>query len=63
MSVLLFQCELPTRVLPVASATARDYKFSLKDYYGDHVAHVLVGDGAYLVPDDAGFVGRQEFYR
>ena len=49
--------------MPVTCSTARDYKFRLKDFYGDDVTHVLVGDGAYLVPDDAGCVGIQEFYR
>ena len=47
----------------VTTSTAKDYKFQLRDFYGDDVTHVLVGDGAYLVPDDGGAVGRQEFYR
>ena len=52
-----------SKPVPVTSSTAKDYKFQLKDFYGEGVTHVLVGDGAYLVPDDAGGVGRQEFYR
>ena len=39
------------------------YRFILKDFYGEGVTHVMVGDGAYLVPDNAAGVGRQEFYR
>ncbi|WAQ97822.1 BRCA2-like protein [Mya arenaria] len=47
----------------VVSSTAADYKFNLADHYGQGTSHVLVGDGAYLVPDDAGLIGKQEFYR
>ena len=54
---------MPISHVAVTSATAQDHKLNLRDFYGDHVTHVLVGDGAYLVPDDAGWVGKQEFYR
>lgn len=35
----------------------------MEAHYGKNVAHVLVGDGAYLVLDDAGKMGKEEFYR
>ena len=45
------------------SENAADYKFSMERYYGKNTAHAKVGDGAFIVPDDAGYIGRQEFYR
>ena len=47
----------------VRARSARDVKFSLTDYYGRNTTNVLVGDGAYLVPDETGRVGKEEFHR
>ena len=60
---LQLQSGIPFRHIGVTSATAKDHQFELRDFYGDHIAHVLVGDGAYLVPDDAGQVGKHQFFR
>ena len=63
--ILLLQLQpgIPLRHIGVTSATAKDYQFELRDFYGDHIAHVLVGDGAFLVPDDTGQGGKQQFFR
>ncbi|XP_060591856.1 uncharacterized protein LOC132746650 [Ruditapes philippinarum] len=47
----------------VKSAYAANYKFSMELYYGKNTAHAKIGDGAYIVPDDAGYLGKHEFYR
>lgn len=53
-------CQKPPKV---TSKTAVDYKFDVSEHYGKYTVHVLVGDGAFLVPDDAGLAGKAEFYR
>ncbi|KAK3602522.1 hypothetical protein CHS0354_029340 [Potamilus streckersoni] len=49
--------------LGVRASNAGEYRFILSDFYSAEVGHVLVGDGAYLVPDDSGTAGKQEFAR
>ncbi|XP_052277291.1 uncharacterized protein LOC127876253 isoform X3 [Dreissena polymorpha] len=49
-------------VCSVTSQTSESYRFIMADHYGTSTSHALVGDGAYLVPDDAGKLGRHEFY-
>ncbi|CAC5371393.1 BRCA2 [Mytilus coruscus] len=39
------------------------HKFYLPDFYGKNVHHIIVGDGAMLVPDDKGYAGKEEFYQ
>ncbi|KAL3866219.1 hypothetical protein ACJMK2_043541 [Sinanodonta woodiana] len=50
-------------ILGVRASNAGEYRFTLSDFYSSEVGHVLVGDGAYLVPDDSGTAGKQEFAR
>ena len=47
----------------VRSVNAALHRFYLPDFYGINIGHVYVGDGAFLVPDDKGFAGRQELYQ
>ena len=48
----------------VTSANAGSFKFDVGRLFGDGVtASLTVGDGAMLVPDEKGYVGKQEFYR
>jgi hypothetical protein len=51
------------RPAKVKAAFAANYKFSMEFYYGKNTAHTKIGDSAYIVPDDAGYLGKQEFYR
>ncbi|XP_053405054.1 uncharacterized protein LOC123565454 [Mercenaria mercenaria] len=51
------------RPLHVTSGSAANHKFSMESHYGKNMAHISIGDRAYLVPDDAGKIGKEEFYR
>lgn len=46
----------------VRCSNAALHKFYLPDFYGKNVHHIIVGDGAMLVPDDKGYAGKDEFY-
>ncbi|XP_063432274.1 breast cancer type 2 susceptibility protein homolog isoform X2 [Mytilus trossulus] len=47
----------------VRCSNAALHKFYLPDFYGKNVHHIIVGDGAMLVPDDKGYAGKDEFYQ
>ena len=47
----------------MVSRKAAQYRFVMADHYGRGSTHALVGDGAYLVPDDEGRIGGREMYR
>ncbi|XP_069138457.1 breast cancer type 2 susceptibility protein homolog [Argopecten irradians] len=47
----------------VGAATAVHHKFYLPDFYTNLQGHVYVGDGAYLVPDDKLYAGKEELFR
>lgn len=47
----------------MTARNAGEFRFSMADHYHKDTANVLVGDGAYLVPDDSGTVGKMEFYK
>ncbi|XP_052098756.1 breast cancer type 2 susceptibility protein homolog [Mytilus californianus] len=47
----------------VRCSNAALHKFYLPDFYGKNVHHIIVGDGAMLVPDDKGYAGKEEFYQ
>ena len=49
--------------LAVRASNAVAHKFDITHLYGPKCDHIVVGDGAYLVPDDRGLAGKQEFYR
>ncbi|CAG2253075.1 BRCA2 [Mytilus edulis] len=47
----------------VRCSNAALHKFYLPDFYCKNVHHIIVGDGAMLVPDDKGYAGKDEFYQ
>ncbi|XP_033750181.1 breast cancer type 2 susceptibility protein homolog isoform X2 [Pecten maximus] len=47
----------------VGAATAVQHKFYLPDFYTNFQGYVYVGDGAYLVPDDKLYAGKDELFR
>ncbi|XP_041371024.1 LOW QUALITY PROTEIN: breast cancer type 2 susceptibility protein homolog [Gigantopelta aegis] len=47
----------------ISSKTAQDYRFNVRQFYPNLESHILVGDGAFLVADDDGFAGTEEFYK
>ncbi|XP_078313814.1 uncharacterized protein LOC111129947 isoform X3 [Crassostrea virginica] len=47
----------------VRSSNAAKHQFYLPDFYGSGIAHVYVGDGALLVPDNEGCTGSKELYK
>ncbi|KAL4227986.1 Breast cancer 2 [Mactra antiquata] len=48
----------------ITSRNAVDYKFNIERYYNDErKTNITTDDGAYLVPDDTGYIGKYEIYR
>ena len=63
ISFQLLNMGVLSSTVDVTSETARSYRFNLRRFYPGVGCHVLVGDGAFLVADDEGFAGSEEFYR
>ncbi|XP_021344580.1 uncharacterized protein LOC110444535, partial [Mizuhopecten yessoensis] len=56
------QHNLRPRFGDVRAATAVQHKFYLPDFYTNLRGHVYVGDGAYLVPDNELYAGKEELF-
>ncbi|XP_030634017.1 breast cancer type 2 susceptibility protein [Chanos chanos] len=63
----LYECGVPYQVIQVSSENAESFRFQFEHFFGRNVCvdagGVRVGDGGWLIPDNALTVGKEEFFR